>query len=81
MPPIGKHRSNYRVKADGTCRAKGYGGICYDVVRIEWDSDDASDASGATVEFNVAPVSHEGLQALIAGLNSGRIPDRWDSST
>lgn len=76
MPPLGKGRSNYRVDPEGTRRVKGFGGVAYDRVRITWDTSQPDDATGVTLELP-QPISHDALMALIEGLNSGRIEDRW----
>lgn len=72
-----KGRSNYRVDPDGVVRAKGYGPRSYNLVRVLWDSTNADDPGFADVQFDEKPISHESLQGLIAGLNSGAIPDRF----
>ena len=75
----GKGRSNYRVDSAGVVPAKGYGARSYSRVRVLWAAADPDDPGFADALFDEAPISHESLQALIAGLNSGTIPDRFSS--
>lgn len=79
MGSQGKGRSNYRVDAASIVPAKGYGARSYSRVRVLWDATNPEDPGFADALFDEAPISHEALQALIAGLNSGAIPDRFSS--
>ena len=77
MPNQGEGRGNYRVDPTGVLPAKGYGSGRYRKVRIVWDSSVDGDPGFAEVEYDGEPITHGDLAALIEGLNSGRIRDRW----
>lgn len=75
MPNLGDGRSNYRVEPNSVVTAKGYGSVKFSHFRVMWDAMLEGDPGFVDIDETI---DEEILNAMITGLNNGKIEDRWD---